>query len=299
MSQSATIECQAPVLVPLDQIRAGNNDREVFKESEIRDLAVLIERQGLLSPVVLRRRPGHLELVAGERRYRAHQVLGRSEIPAFIKDLTDEEASEIMLSENLGRKQLTPIEEAKACRKRMSEGWTTDKIATAAGMSEDLVKRRLTLLTLLPIVIQLLGAGEFPVGHAELMVPLDAQRQQMAFNIYSKSRNGLNRDAFRDIVLKLQSEQDTNALFDLESFFSAAVSEPLVIRGKLANTGVRVRTDTPPVQVRPRDTQALIIKRYHDDLEQNGLHSEAAIIGNIYDALVRSNHLRVAPTSAV
>jgi len=83
-------------LINLDLIVAGSNDREVFREAEIRELAESIETVGLLQPITVRPVGDGYEIVAGERRFRAHRLLGRAFIPAQVRDLTDEQASQIM-----------------------------------------------------------------------------------------------------------------------------------------------------------------------------------------------------------
>jgi ParB family transcriptional regulator, chromosome partitioning protein len=144
---------QAPAIqaIALAEIHVANNDRKHFDAKSIEDLAGSIKAHGLAQPITVRRIADGFELVAGERRFRAHQLLGVATIDAIVRDLSDEGAAGIMLVENTGRVDLSPIEEANAYRRRIDEfGSTPAEVATAAGVSSIRVKYRLDLLNLRP-----------------------------------------------------------------------------------------------------------------------------------------------------
>ncbi|MGH9297910.1 MAG: ParB/RepB/Spo0J family partition protein, partial [Acidimicrobiales bacterium] len=134
----------------LGRIKPGDNDHKSFPDSEMRELANSITAHGLAQPITVRPVGATFyELVAGERRFRAFQLLGREFIPCIIRELSDEEASAIMLAENTHRADLSPIEEARGYRSRMDRfELTAQQVAEWAHVTPERVKGRLELLEL-------------------------------------------------------------------------------------------------------------------------------------------------------
>lgn len=174
------------VNIPINQIKAGSNDRTVFKVSDLEDLAASIKENNLAQPITVRQiSPDNYQIVCGERRFRACSLLGWSTIPSIIAVLTDEEAAAIMLAENTGRKDLDPIDEARAYQARIQKyGWTISDCAKNAGVSEIQVQFRLKLLTLREDLHVLIRAGNLQIGYAQILADakLDTNRQLLAFN---------------------------------------------------------------------------------------------------------------------
>jgi len=287
------------VEIPCIQIIPGNNDRKFFDRAALEELAASIRQHGLAQPITVRPIGDDLyQIVAGERRFRAiSQVLKRPTAPCIIREMNDEEASAIMLAENTGRADLNPIEEANAYQIRMQRfGWSVEKIADVAGVSADLVKRRLSLLRLVDDVQHLVAFGNMPIGHAEAMTTLDNNRQLIALRIFRESK-GLTLSQFRHIVSELLAEQSQESLFSLETFWLQQVKkEELPRRGKHAVTGAPVRNDLPPIeQQSSSDTAAVIMDQWIAKLIESGLKEEASVVGTLYDALVRMNYLAVPP----
>lgn len=138
-------------MVPVALIAPGDNDREEFAETALRELADSIAQHGLAQPITVRPSDGGYQIVAGERRWRAVRLLGWKAIPALVRELSDETASAIMLLENIQRAELNPIEEARAYRKRMMQfGWNAAQTARAANVPEERVRMRLMLLSFAP-----------------------------------------------------------------------------------------------------------------------------------------------------
>jgi ParB/RepB/Spo0J family partition protein len=287
--------------VACSRVRPGNNDRKTFDPAALQELAASIAAHGLAQPITVRPVPPgldgtDLEIVAGERRFRAiSQVLGWDTVPAIIRDLSDEEAAAIMLAENTSRADLDPIEEASAYASRIAQfGWDPARCGQVAGVSEDLVKRRISLLRLVAEVQHLVKHGHMPVGHAEAITDLDPNRQRIAMRIFRESK-AMPLATFRHIVSQLLEEQSQESLFDLESFWVEQVQHnaELPRKGKHAVTGAPTRKDLPPPEINPRDTAAVIIDRYIADLLAAGHREEAAAIGTVYNAMVRMNYMAV------
>lgn len=205
------------------------------------------------------------------------------------------------LAENTGRADLNPIEEANAYRSRTERfGWPVEKIAQAAGVSADLVKRRLTLLALVPEAQHMTAFGHLPIGHAEALAPLDANRQRIALRIFQQSK-GLTLAQFRHIAGELLVEQSQDSLFGLENFWVQQVQRQadLPRRGKHAFTGAPTRPDLPAVQAEQTDSAGAVVDRWIAALLEHGLQDEAAVVGTLYDALVRMNYLAVPQDAAL
>ena len=135
-----------------------------------------------MQPVLLRPRPqGGYELIAGERRWRAAGLAGLHEVPAVIREVTDQQASVMALIENIQREDLKPLDEAGALRRLHDEfGLTHQEVAEAVGKSRAAVSNALRLLNLEPAVRDLLDEGALEPGHARALVPLPAGSQAAA-----------------------------------------------------------------------------------------------------------------------
>jgi ParB family chromosome partitioning protein len=174
---AATVAAQAQRgqrTIPVGDIAPGRfQPRKDFAPEALQELAASIRAQGVLQPIVVRKSAGGtpFELVAGERRWRAAQLAQLHEIPAIVRELSDDEALEIGLVENLQRQDLGPIEEAQAYRRLIDElGHTQEEVAKALGKSRSHIANQVRLLELPQAVVDLVAAGKLSVGHAKLLV---------------------------------------------------------------------------------------------------------------------------------
>lgn len=285
-----------PQYLPHAAIMPGDNDRLHFAPEALRELADSLREHGLLSPIVVRphpTQPGRYELVAGERRWRAAALLAWSTIPASVRDLSDEQAAAIMLTENVGRSDLNPIEEARGYQKRIARfGWTKSELAQLAGTSVKRVTQRLALLDLTFTLQELVAKYQFPIGHAESLATLKPQYQEVAVRVYERA-GGMPLDRFGRMIADLRERQSAEfslALFDPEAYWMAeaeAFTAPR--RGKAAIVNVPVRSDLPSVPIAECANASDAILRYVRKLEACGHTREAAAIGVLYTELVHSN----------
>ena len=151
---------------------AGNNDRTTFNLDALRELAGSIKEHGLLQPPTVRPIQGttDYEVVAGERRLRAvRDVLGWTEIPVIIRELTNREASVLMLLENVSRKDLDPIDEATAYQRRLTEGMTKEEICAEVGVPLPRITNRIKLLKCCSEVQQLCKTGSMSLWFTEML----------------------------------------------------------------------------------------------------------------------------------
>lgn len=157
-------------------VPAADQPRKRFSEFSLDELAASIREAGLIQPVVVREIEGHYELIAGERRWRASQRAGLTEIPAVIKELSDEKAFTFALVENVQREDLSVLEQASAYARLIEEyGYTQEGVAKSVGKSRSVVANALRLLKLPDIVKELLEQERITAGHARALAALDEE----------------------------------------------------------------------------------------------------------------------------
>lgn len=166
---------RTPLMLGIDQIEPWRGQpRGIFNEDSLEELAESIRAYGLLQPLLVRPRAGRegaYQIVAGERRWLAAQKAQLHEVPVVIRELSDLEALEIGLIENLQREDLRPIEEADAYKKLMEQhGHTQEQLAAALGKSRSHIANMLRLLSLPSMVQAYLDAGEISAGHARALI---------------------------------------------------------------------------------------------------------------------------------
>lgn len=163
-----------------------NQPRKYFDELKIKELAESIKIHGLLQPILVRPiQNGKFKIVHGGRRWRACKLLGLKTIRAEVQSLTDKEALEIQLVENLQREDLNPIEEAETYQKMIDKlGYTHEEIAIRIGKSREYVTNKLRLLKLPDNIKQAIIKGNITEGHARALISLkdNEQRQEEVFN---------------------------------------------------------------------------------------------------------------------
>jgi ParB family chromosome partitioning protein len=174
--------CQLPITV----LQRGKYQPRRGMDSEaLEELASSIRTQGVIQPVVVRHIPGgRYEIIAGERRWRAAQMAGLTEIPAIVRTIPDEAAIAIALIENIQREGLNPIEESFALQRLMEEfSLTHQQVADAVGKKRATVSNLLRLLTLTEEVRLMLERGELEMGHARALLTLSPELQIKAATI--------------------------------------------------------------------------------------------------------------------
>lgn len=197
---------EVPVRVPVAQIRPNSlQPRQEFDPASLEELAESIRQQGILQPLVVRRRGDGFELIAGERRWRAAQLLQLTEVPVLIRDVDDRTALELALVENLQRENLNPIEEAQGYAQLLQQfGFTQEEVARRVGRSRAAVANALRLLKLPSKVQGYLRTGQLSVGHAKVILALeDEHLQELAAE--QVVREGLNVRQTEGLVARLQA----------------------------------------------------------------------------------------------
>ena len=171
------------VLLRTEQIRPGRfQPRKSLNEPKLEELKTSIRRSGIIEPIVVRPiAHGMYELVAGQRRLKASQALGIHEVPAVVKTLSDREALEHSIVENVQREELNPLEEAQGYATLLNDfGHTQEDIATAVGKDRATVANLLRVLALPEEIRRGLGDGAMTLGHAKALLGIEDRAKQLA-----------------------------------------------------------------------------------------------------------------------
>ena len=199
--------------VALDRIRpCPLQPRKDFSPETLRELADSIKEQGIVQPLIVREREGHLELIAGERRWRAAQLLGLAEVPVILRQADDRAVLELALIENLQRENLNAIEEAQGYA-QLTEQFQLkqEEVATKVGKSRAAVANALRLLKLPPSLQASIREGRLSVGHAKVILGLSSeQNQRLASERVLKE--GLNVRQTEALIARLQARESSSVV---------------------------------------------------------------------------------------
>ena len=168
-------------MLPLREVEPDpGQPRKTFDDETLAELSASIAEHGLLQPIAVRPKPsGGYLIVAGERRWRASRMAGLTEVPVIVKDVTDEQAMELALVENLQREDLDPVEEAAGIRELMTRcDLTQEQAARKLGKSRSALANSLRLLSLPETVLELLKGGFITIGHAKVVLGLPTPELQ-------------------------------------------------------------------------------------------------------------------------
>ena len=193
---------QAVKTLPINQLEAGKfQPRQTFDDEAINALTQSVKEKGILQPILVRKKGDKYEIIAGERRFRAAQKAGLSEVPVIEKNLADNEVLEVALVENIVRQNLTALEEAAGFDKLIQDfAYTQEKLSTVIGKSRSYIANILRLLSLPDGVKLLLNNGKLTPGHARALVGLE-RAEELAQKIVAE---GLNVRQVEELVAKLK-----------------------------------------------------------------------------------------------
>lgn len=209
--------------MPIELLRANpNNPRKHFGDSDLEDLARSIREKGLLQPLVVRPRgDDSYEIVAGERRWRAAQRAAIHEVPVLIREMSDGQALEIALIENIQRSDLNALEEARAYGQLLEQfAYTQQQLADSIGKSRSHIANTLRLLSLPESVRRHIEEGQLTAGHARALVaadsPADLAERIIKLGMTVRETEEMTRDQAsgqpRRQPRKAEKQPDTHAL---------------------------------------------------------------------------------------
>lgn len=182
-AENAVEEQGHAVAIRLSEIEPNRGQpRKQFDEAALSELAASISQHGVLQPLLVRPLPnGRYSLVAGERRWRAARMAGLTEVPVVVREMTDQEAAELALIENLQREDLNPMEEAFGYRTLMDTyGMTQEEAAKAVNKSRPAVANALRLLNLPDELAVMVHSGILSAGHARTLLSFETKEEQLA-----------------------------------------------------------------------------------------------------------------------
>jgi ParB family chromosome partitioning protein len=248
----------------IDQIKRGKyQPRQHFDQQALQELADSISAQGVIQPIVVRPDGNHYELIAGERRWRAAQLVGLQKIPVVIRDLDSKSAAAIALIENIQREDLNPLEESQALMRLIEEfSLTHQQVADSVGRSRAAVSNLLRLLDLAGPVKSQVNRGLLDMGHARALLALSEQDQiEVAAIVVNR---GLSVRETEALVKKTLSSQDHKPLDAVQ------VKDPDIVRleakiSEKLGAGVQVKS-------RKKGAGDLIIS-FHSNDELEGILS--------------------------
>lgn len=170
--------------LPIDRVKPNKDQpRKSFKAEELAELTDSIKQNGILQPLLVRKKDNYYEIVAGERRYQAALAAGLTEVPVVIRDISDDDVFKLALIENLQRSDLTPLEEARGYKQLIKEkGITQEELAKILSKSRSAITNTIRLLDLPTEVQELVDEGRLSAGHARaiLAVPSEEGRVRLA-----------------------------------------------------------------------------------------------------------------------
>lgn len=215
------------MLLGIEEMRPNAfQPRKDFVEEGIEELTASIQEKGIIQPLVVRKSESGYEIIAGERRWRAAQRAGLTKVPVIIKDLSDREALELALVENLQREDLNPIEEAAAYEQLIADfGLTHDEISKRIGKERSTITNHLRLLKLPDEAKQALIRGEITAGHARAILSLQSYSQSKEV-LESIKRDKLSVRKTEKLVQKLSEQRErVIKLYDVDPYIQHLTDE--------------------------------------------------------------------------
>lgn len=196
--------------LPIAQIKPNKGQpRKNFKEEDLSELTDSIRQNGVLQPLLVRKKGNEYEIVAGERRYQASKAAGLDEVPVIIREVSDEDVFKLALIENLQRSDLTPLEEARGYRQLIKDkGLTQEELAHILSKSRSAITNTLRLLDLPKEVQSYVEEGAISAGHARaiLAVPTEDGRIRLAEKVVTERLSVRQTEALAPLYATAQQE---------------------------------------------------------------------------------------------
>ncbi len=248
-AETEATQASAPSSLAIDKLQPGKyQPRTRMDEGALAELADSIRAQGLLQAILVRPvadAVGRYEIIAGERRFRAAQLAGLTEVPVLVKSVDDHAAAAMALIENIQREDLNPLEEAQGIQRLISDfGFTHEQAAGAVGRSRSAVSNLLRLLNLAQPVQTMLMAGDIDMGHARALLSVDAATQINLANMIIARRLSV-REAEKLVAQALAEDQQQKPaprekprdIVRLEEELSDALATQVAIKVSARNKG--------------------------------------------------------------
>ena len=211
--------------INISEIHANQNQpRKKFKKEELEELASSIKSKGILQPIVVRpTKNNHYEIIAGERRWRGAQIAGLHEIPAVIKDMSDQMVHEAALIENIQRENLNAVEEAKAYQAILKNNQTDqEKLSKVVGKSKSHISNMIRLLELDQEILEYIILGKLSMGHARALIGVP-NAKKLALEIINKKLSVRQTEKNTASFKKTKTKHKDANILDLEKELSEKI----------------------------------------------------------------------------
>jgi ParB family chromosome partitioning protein len=253
-------------LIPIENIQANKqNPRSVFSEDELIDLSNSIKEKGIVQPIIVRKRDNEnsYEVIAGERRWRAAQIAQLDKIPAIIKSLSDDDALEIAIIENVQRSNLNPIDEASGYKRLIDiYNYTQEDLASVIGKSRSYIANILRL-TNLPLTVQeYLASGQLTIGHARALIGSD-NAEKIAVHIIER---GLSVRQTEDLL----KQKNTDTITSQKTNVANAKDQNILNLEKTITDAIGLKVE---IQTKDNKSGKLVIS-YSDNLQLDKIKSK-------------------------
>lgn len=213
-------ESGVPKMVDIYSVEPDRDQpRRVFDEGGLEELSNSIRQYGVLQPILVNKQDGYYKIIAGERRWRAAKMAGVEQVPIIVKELTETNAFEVSLIENIQRQDLSPIEEAQAYQRLMEEfHLTQEEISVRVGKSRSAIANFLRLLRLNPEVQRLIQEGIISQGHAKVLLGIadTDQQYELALRVMDED---LSVRQLERLLQQMQKEKKPKTKKEEEPFY--------------------------------------------------------------------------------
>ena len=219
--------------IPLNKITPNPyQPRHSFKEAELAELSESIKENGIIQPIIVRRKENKYELIAGERRLRASQMAGLKEIPAIVKEINDEQMLQIAIVENVQREDLNPIDEARGYQMLIDNfKMKHNQVAQMVGKSRSHISNMMRILELSAKIQQYIEKGLISFGHAKVLLSLNNQkRMQYAEMIVSRGLSVRELEMASKQKTMEKKKKKTNKFAYIEDNLSKALNRKAELR---------------------------------------------------------------------
>lgn len=227
--------------LPIDRVKPNKDQpRKSFKAEELAELTDSIKQNGILQPLLVRKKDNYYEIVAGERRYQAALAAGLTEVPVVIRDISDDDVFKLALIENLQRSDLTPLEEARGYKQLIKEkGITQEELAKILSKSRSAITNTIRLLDLPTEVQELVDEGKLSAGHARaiLAVPSEEGRVKLAQKVVDERLSVRQTESLAPLFSVTESTERAVRVPTPQSFKRAARQMKLAL-----DMNVKVKT---------------------------------------------------------
>ncbi len=192
-----------------------NQPRTYFDDEKIEELAESIKEYGVIQPIIVTKKDNYYQIVAGERRWRASKKAGITEIPAIVRDYSEQTNKEIALIENIQREDLNPIEKARAIRELLDKyDLTQQQLADKLGISRSGLANTVRILNLDERVIELVLKGKLTEGHCKALLSIDDPEKQYQSAVYMIESGDSVREAEKQMRIKKKASPKVSSRYE-------------------------------------------------------------------------------------